>query len=229
MRIELNSGGLGGISTISNMQESIDSLLQKSETLVSALQSIRSYTYSMNGGVGILQDAVSNLEARLQAEETKKTSLTSTKTKIGNFVEYVVKVDGQVADTVNKNQEEFYHVNDWAKPSTIFNIIEEWCAKVKQWLDKITYNNSSDKIPVIREVDPDEILKKQKEWYERNAKNGIYIMGAGAAAIGGVEITGSGPSGKVENGKASGSLLSGSIKGNGAFIGFDTSGKLEGE
>ncbi len=116
MRIELNSGGFGGISPISNMQENIDSLLQKSETLVSALQSIRSYTYGMNGGVGILQDAVSNLDARLQAEETKKSSLTSTKKKIGSFVEYVVKVDTQVADAVDKNQEEFYNLNPWAKP-----------------------------------------------------------------------------------------------------------------
>ena len=175
MRIELNSGGLGGISTISNMQESIDSLLQKSEALVSALQSIRSYTYSMNGGVGILQDAVSNLDARLQAEEAKKSSLTSTKTKIGSFMEYVVKIDAQVADAVDQNQEEFYRVNGWARPSAVVTIIESWYSKVKKWLLR-GFENATDYLThswnVYNEIDfasmtTSELQKYSEELLER--------------------------------------------------------------
>lgn len=123
MRIELNSGGLGGISTISNMQENINKFIQKSETLVSALKSIKSYTYNISGGVGSLQYALGEVESRINTEEQKQTNLGEISTKINSFIELAHSADLNVSKLVDKNKQEFYGTNSWAK--LLQNVLEK--------------------------------------------------------------------------------------------------------
>lgn len=86
MRIELNSGGLGSLVSISSVQLDISALIDKSEFLLSTFRSIKSYTYNMNGGVGNLQDALGQVEKRIQTEEQRRTSLGETNTKIKRYI-----------------------------------------------------------------------------------------------------------------------------------------------
>ena len=96
MRIELNSGGLSSGVAIADFRSDFDSLLGKARKTVSSFQTIRSFTYNMNGGVGILQDAVSQIESRLAVEEEKVTALEQVQKKADAFIEYVKQTDLKV-------------------------------------------------------------------------------------------------------------------------------------
>ncbi len=116
MRIELNSGGLSSGVAIADFRSDFDSLLGKARKTVSSFQTIRSFTYNMNGGVGVLQDAVSQIESRLAVEEEKVTALEQVQKKADAFIEYVKQTDLKVGGLVSRNKQEFYELNPWAKP-----------------------------------------------------------------------------------------------------------------
>lgn len=134
MRIEIFNAGT---STVSGFGIDFNALLSESDSVIVALKQMKNFAYNMNGGIGILQTAVSNIDTRLQAEESKKIALKSSKNKCESFIEHVVKVDSRVADTVSQNQEEFYNLNQWAKPSTISIAMETWYNSAKIWLTKL--------------------------------------------------------------------------------------------
>jgi len=52
MRIELNSGGLGGSAVISGFQTDFSSLISKSRRVVSSFQVVKTFSNHMNGGIG---------------------------------------------------------------------------------------------------------------------------------------------------------------------------------
>lgn len=136
MRIELNSGGLGGYASIATMQSDVTSLLNQSSTVLSALKSVKNYTYNMNGGVGNLQEALNGIETHIQKTECKQSNLNDAKNKINSFIKLVRNIDKNISDIVNKNKEEFYRVNSWAKPS-VQGIEGNWYEKVYSWISYI--------------------------------------------------------------------------------------------
>lgn len=69
MRIEIMGGSSSGTSTISGLHMDFDSLLTETDSVIDALNKLKSFSYNMSGGIGILQDAVGNVDGRLQAEE----------------------------------------------------------------------------------------------------------------------------------------------------------------
>jgi len=75
MRIELNSGGLGGSAVISGFQTDFSSLISKSRRVVSSFQVVKTFSNHMNGGIGSLQNAVDQIDARMQQEEAKADAL----------------------------------------------------------------------------------------------------------------------------------------------------------
>lgn len=222
MRIVINSGGLGGISILS-MTQRIDELINQASSMTNGLNTLKQGIYNMNGGVGCLQNALDNIGSRITQAETHNSYLSQVKQKTAAFITFTRNVDKTVSGMVSSNNEEFYKVNSWARPGitinpdgSIIGIVDKWISKGTAWM---TDKDNGGMIPIgvtgatiagLLGSDGGELLSDAEE-------------------SSGVTITGSGPSGKVENGKASGSLLSGSIEGNGAFVGFDTSGKLEGE
>ncbi|MBR3630290.1 MAG: hypothetical protein IKN55_07460 [Oscillospiraceae bacterium] len=117
MRIELNYGGLGSIMSVSTMQEHLERLLGRSESVVSSLKTVRSYVYNMNGGVGVLQDALGDIEQRLTREDAVNGNLKQTQQQVSSFLETARKTDLAVAGTVNQNEQAFYSVNEWARPA----------------------------------------------------------------------------------------------------------------
>ena len=89
MRIELNSGGLGGSAVISGFQTDFSSLIFKSRRVVSSFQVVKTFSNHMNGGIGSLQNAVDQIDARMQQEEAKADALKTVQKKSEDFLELV--------------------------------------------------------------------------------------------------------------------------------------------
>jgi len=129
MRIELNSGGLGGIASISSMQTDIGKLLSSSGSLSRAFQIVKNFACNMNGGVGNLSSAVDQIERRISFEESRITALQDVENKSNGFISLSIETDIKVSDLVNKSKNEFYRVNSWSKPPQ--------AEGQKQWYEKL--------------------------------------------------------------------------------------------
>ena len=134
MRIEIIGDSSGGTSTISGLYTDFDSLLTETDSVIDALKRMRGFSYNMSGGIGILQNAVGNVDSRLQAEEIKRNAISSAKGKCESFLQLVSTIDSQVAETVSVNKENFYSLNKWAKPSAVESTVESWYASAKEWI-----------------------------------------------------------------------------------------------
>lgn len=219
MRIELNSGGLGSVASILNMQSDISNLLGKSDAFLSALRSVKNYTYNMNGGVGLLQRAVDSIEDRFGKEETRKSNLFNVQTKINRFIELVSTIDKDVSDQVNQNQEEFYKVNAWAVPAVgssldAFFSDKAWIVKALRWIPGNPLSVSAVGGIALSTI---ALLSKSGGKSDTDAVSFAAYSG------------GAGPSGKVDDKSASGSLLSGNAGVNARIAGVDANINAEGE
>lgn len=132
MRIEIinNSSSSGSLSFLSS---NLSKLISQSETTIASLHSLKSFSYSMNGGIGLLQGAVDSIDDRIGQEETRKLNLVNTQTKLNDFVELVSTTDKAVSNQVSQNQDEFYRVNEWSSPSPISVSMKNWYNKAKEW------------------------------------------------------------------------------------------------
>lgn len=135
MRIELNSGGLGGSAVISGFQTDFSSLISKSRRVVSSFQVVKTFSNHMNGGIGSLQNAVDQIDARMQQEEAKADALKTAQKKSEDFLELVHTIDEKVSILVNRNKHDFYNKNPWAKPPQE-DKIKEYYDKAKNYVCK---------------------------------------------------------------------------------------------
>lgn len=135
MRIELNSGGLGGSAVISGFQTDFSSLISKSRRVVSSFQVVKTFSNHMNGGIGSLQNAVDQIDARMQQEEAKADALKTAQKKSEDFLELVHTIDEKVSILVNRNKHDFYDKNPWAKPPQE-DKIKEYYDKAKNYVCK---------------------------------------------------------------------------------------------
>ena len=71
MRIEMINNS-NAANSLSVLNENLSAMISQSETTLSSLQTIKQFSYSMNGGVGSLQDAVDSVSSRMEQEETTK-------------------------------------------------------------------------------------------------------------------------------------------------------------
>lgn len=135
MRIELNSGGLGGSAVISGFQTDFSSLISKSRRVVSSFQVVKTFSNHMNGGIGSLQNAVDQIDSRMQQEEAKADALKTAQKKSEDFLELVHTIDEKVSILVNRNKHDFYDKNPWAKPPQE-DKIKEYYDKAKNYVCK---------------------------------------------------------------------------------------------
>lgn len=133
MRIEINAGGLDGAIAISEYQSNISSFVASTESMISSFKAVTSATYNLSGGVGNLQEALDNINTRIQNEEDKKSDAIAIRQKSNDFLNLAVRVDKQVSTLVNKNKDEFYRTNPWLKPD-INDDEKSWIEKGWNWL-----------------------------------------------------------------------------------------------
>lgn len=128
----------------------------------------------MNGGLGILQNAVGDIDARIQAEESKRTSLQTAQQKCNSFFTLVSKTDNSCAEMVTQNQDEFYRVNQWAMPSPLVYTVSTWYQTAKKWISdsvKDFTNNIEHSFQVYTETDFSSMSPEElNEYYERTVK-----------------------------------------------------------
>ena len=105
MRIEISAGGLSGGIAASAFQSDMKRYINKTDGMISSFKAVQSKTYNLNGGVGNLSDALSDVSRRISMEENRKRGAETVQNKSNDFFELAVRVDKDVAALVNQNQE----------------------------------------------------------------------------------------------------------------------------
>lgn len=116
MRIEINSGGLSTGCTLGVLHDNLEHSIDHTERLLNSLRQVRSYTYTINGGVGALQPALDDINRSIFREEIHLSNMKAADAAVEHFVQYTHRVDRQVAVRVTRNRNLFYRVNPWARP-----------------------------------------------------------------------------------------------------------------
>ncbi len=116
MHIEINSGGLFGGASINDFQFDLNKFIGTSNDILSAFKTVQNTTQNLNGGVGVLRDALEQIGERIREEERKIEAAIEVQQKTIEFVSLVNRVDKQVADLVTQNSDEFYRTYPWLRP-----------------------------------------------------------------------------------------------------------------
>lgn len=116
MHIEINAGGLGAGIAVSEYQLNMCGFISDAEDVISSFKAVTSRVCDLSGGIGSLQAPLDELEDRIQYEEQRLEAAREVRQKSNDFLELAMRVDRQVADLVEVNQEEFYRVNPWLRP-----------------------------------------------------------------------------------------------------------------
>ncbi len=120
------------MATVSDFRSDLASLVKASDAVVSTFQMIERQTHFINGGVGNLRPALEELQIRTDQEKAKRDHLKNLQKQADQFVEHTIATDKKVKDLVTQNQEEFYHVNPWARPAPPQREREQNCVQ-KAW------------------------------------------------------------------------------------------------
>lgn len=71
MHIEIYDGPLGITGTITGLYEHLNGMIRSSEDVISSFITVQNKALSLNGGIGILGEAVEYVGERIKAEEDK--------------------------------------------------------------------------------------------------------------------------------------------------------------
>ena len=192
MRIEINAGGLGGSIAISEFQSDISKFISNVDSVISSFKTVKNEIYDVNSGTTNLQEALDNVEARINLEEEKKESAQKVQRKAENFLDLVVRIDKQVAEDVNKNKEAFYKTNPWLRPPTSVDPDKVWYEQAWEWICGTAEEIAKD----VKVAWADSTLKKiwdgLVEFYTEHKKiiDTILIVVGAIASIVAVVVTG---------------------------------------
>ena len=196
MRIEINAGGLGGSIAISEFQSDISKFISNVDSVISSFKTVKNEIYDVNGGTTNLQEALDNVEARINLEEEKKESAQKVQRKAENFLDLVVRIDKQVAEAVNKNKEAFYKTNPWLRPPTSVDPDKVWYEQAWDWLCGTAEEIAKD-VKAAWEWTKDTLKKAWDglvDFYNEHKKliDTILIVVGAVAAIAAVVVSGGG-------------------------------------
>ena len=161
MRIEMINNS-NAANSLSVLNENLSAMISQSETTLSSLQAIKQFSYSMNGGVGSLQDAVDSVSSRMEQEETTKNNLIAVRTKLEEFLTTVQTIDTEVSEKVTQNEEEFYRVTGWKKPSVSLS-----SKKISGGIFGLAKSQFTYQTPDISKMSDEELQKYYQEVLER--------------------------------------------------------------
>lgn len=149
-------------NSLSVLNENLSAMISQSETTLSSLQTIKQFSYSMNGGVGSLQNAVDFVSNRMEQEETTKNNLIAVRTKLEEFLTTVQTIDAEVSEKVTQNEEEFYRVTGWKKPAVSLP-----SKKISGGIFGLAKSQFTYQTPDISKMSDEELQKYYQEVLER--------------------------------------------------------------
>lgn len=134
MRIELNAGGIRGITAEVGFSIAYDKLLERHNDVVSAFKAVKSEVNNMSGGAGVLESAVEKIEERITKTDEKKIEhMESSGQSFAMFLKQAVAADKKVASNIAASNAQFYKDNPWAIPPKP----KSWWQKVKDFFKKV--------------------------------------------------------------------------------------------
>jgi hypothetical protein len=102
----------------------------------SELFSLKNKALSVNRSVCNLDEVISSIQTSTQTQEEKIAALESLSQHSETFISDVVRIDGDVADIINKNKDDFYNDYYYLKPDCEKGWLElivdkacDWCSK----------------------------------------------------------------------------------------------------
>lgn len=164
VRIEIINNS-NAANSLSVLNENLSAMISQSEATLSSLQTIKQFSYSMNGGVGSLQNAVDSVSSRMEQEETTKNNLIAVRTKLEEFLTTVQTIDAEVSEKVTQNEEEFYRVTGWKKPAGVIDL-DKWFENTRKWLNSKVLdaaNNVLNHVGIYYETDYNSLSKEELE------------------------------------------------------------------
>ena len=130
MRIEINSGGLQGNAMVDEMKADVSEMITSSMRLENVFGQLSQSIYGVTGGVGNLQTALNDIDARRRTEEQRGQTLRSASDAVERFINNTRNIDTQVAGEIGGHQVEDYDKNGWNNAqSTVSGIGGEWAQK----------------------------------------------------------------------------------------------------
>jgi len=117
MRIELNAGGLGGVS-IASCQANLNKFSSSAESVCNGFNTVQKALNNVTGGMnGTLQTVSGYVGQRIKQESQRIQNVAETTRQTICFLNDTISTDKRVANIVNKNNSNFYKVNPHLKPN----------------------------------------------------------------------------------------------------------------
>lgn len=115
MRLEINAFFMHKQDTDSFCR-SFEDMTDQAEFVANSFEAVRNDLCDVSGGVGCLQGALDELEARIREENAVVENLTDLNRQADQYVDLVQDTDSAVAKLIHKEKDKFYEVNPWAVP-----------------------------------------------------------------------------------------------------------------
>lgn len=128
------------ISIYAEKLNQIPDLVKSTKTAVNSLKTelttLKNETLSVDPSICNLDDVISSISATVQTQECKASTLEAFQEKSEEFITDAIRIDDDVADTVNQRKDDFYDKYYYLKPECEKSNWEKFCdgcKKVADW------------------------------------------------------------------------------------------------
>ncbi len=95
------------------------------------LNSLKLKLFTIDSSVCNVDDVISSIKASSQTQEDKIETLNTLNKDMEEFISDIVRIDSEVANTINKSKDDFYDEYEYLKPGCE----KSWLEKAKEWID----------------------------------------------------------------------------------------------
>ena len=123
-------------SKINNMPGLINDVKNSVSSFKSELTNLKNKSLQVNSSICNLDDVISSISTSTRTQEDKIEALENFHDNCEQFITDAVKIDGDVADAINQNKDDFYDKYYYLKPECEKSGWEKFCdgcKKVGQW------------------------------------------------------------------------------------------------
>lgn len=128
------------ISIYAGKLNQVPDLVKSTKTAVNSLKTelttLKNKTLSVDPNICDLDDVISSISATVRTQEDKADTLEAFQEKSVEFIEDTIRIDDDVADTVNQHKDDFYDKYYYLKPEcekSKWEKFRDGCKKVADW------------------------------------------------------------------------------------------------